>query len=102
MEKVIQNRLTVWKNMPDFKIKSINNAKEFLLNQLKSPFSFRVVSDDEEWTFEGDENVFRLLNRKGDLTDMFNPNLELSTDVNEVAKMLYKHRKAINEHFFSE
>ena len=94
----------LWKNEPNFKIRSLNDAGEFLMKHIQTKtYSFRIIDGETEYTIQKDKNHLWIFgHRNGNLQNPFNPVLAQKIDFNDIVKIIYKYRKIINEYFFSK
>lgn len=93
----------VLQKIPNFKIRSLNDAEKFLMEHITNKaYSFRIIDNGEEYTIQKDEDALWAFGyRNGDLKNVFNPVMSQQIDFNDVIKIIYKYRKIINEYFFS-
>ena len=94
----------VWRNEPNFRIRSYNDAGKFLMKHIQvKTYSFRIIDGETEYTIKKDaKHLWTFGYRNGDLQNPFNPVLAQKIDFNDIVKIIYKYRKIINEYFFSK
>lgn len=93
--------VSIWVNLPNFKIRSKADVERFLTESL-CPNNTYMVKIREDYAIiiethkDKETEVFA---KFGDLRDIFNPLIKL--DKQEVIHTLWFYRKKINEHFYS-
>lgn len=94
----------LWRNEPNFKIRSLNDAGKFLMEHIQTKtYSFRIIDGETEYTIKKDaKHLWTFGYRNGDLQNPFNPVMAKKIDFNDVVKIVYKYRKIINEFFFNK
>ena len=92
-----------------FKIRKKSDVETFMNKCMCNGNRYYIVTETgEQFTFEKDKNgSISVLNRIGDLTDMFNPALEVARTNNNcykgtVEKYIWENRKYINAKWFKE
>lgn len=91
-----------------FKIRKKTDCKRFMEKCMGKGYSYYIIRDDVAITFEKDhDGKVRVLKKCGDLWDVFNPQLEIASEINNcykltVADAIWKYRKEINEKWFNE
>lgn len=95
-------RVSMWKVLVNFKIKSHNDVKRFLNESLINDSEYHVFIDyDELITIKKDANgKIEVGIKYGDLYNPFNPVLIVPEDM--IIKELFTYRKYLNYHFFRE
>jgi hypothetical protein len=92
-----------------FKIKKKVDVETFINKCMCKGNRYYIITDSgEQITFDKDKNGnVSVLSRTGDLTDMFNPNMEIARTnkncyKNTVEDCIWKNRKYINAKWFTE
>ena len=107
---VLNNEMMMWdagmyKGRKPFKITSKTDCKRFLEKGIVNKnYSFRIIDgrsvDNTEWTFERMNGEYKMYVRYN-TNSPFYPRIEYATGIDELVHNLYKWRKYINAHYFS-
>ena len=92
----------MWKNIPNFKIKKKADIETFLNECLlkEEVYMIKCRSDYAIFIRTFKDRETQITVKYGNLRDIFNPEIQLSTQA-EIIKTLWFYRKKINEQFFS-
>lgn len=94
-------QIAMWNARPNFKIKSHQTAQEFMDKVLIDDNRYYIKVSEEKCIYiKKRNNECKVSVKYGDLTDPFNPLIEIPKDV--LVSFIYKERKALNNYFFKE
>ena len=93
--------VTIWKNIPNFKIKAKSDVRKFLSECLCANQIYMIKCREDYAIFidTTKDKPIQISVKFGDLSNIFNPLLVL--DEHEALNTLWFYRKKINEQFFS-
>lgn len=93
--------VTIWKNIPNFKIRAKSDVRKFLTECLCSnqTYMIKIRGDYAIFIKTFKDKPTEISAKFGDLSDIFNPLIAL--DEHEAINALWFYRKKVNEQFFS-